>query len=191
MNYYCSYALKKRSEWIRILRYITLGILFFFDAGFSENQQIDKASEYNLKAAFIYNFTKYIEWNATTGDNDFIIGIIGASPINAPLVEIVKTETVNGKKITIKHFSTPSDISFCNILFISRNSNTSLSDILAKTVDKGTLVVSEQENYAKEGSAINFVIVNRKLKFQANVNAINEAGLTASSQLLKLAIIVK
>lgn len=191
MNYYCSYAFKKRSEWIRILRYITLGLLFFFDVGFSENRQIDKASEYNLKAAFIYNFTKYIEWNGTTGDNDFIIGIIGTSPINAPLVEIVKTETVNGKKITIKQFSNLSDISFCNILFISRNSSTSLSDILAKTVDKGTLVVSEQENYAKEGSAINFVIVNRKLKFQANVNAINEAGLTASSQLLKLAIIVK
>jgi uncharacterized protein DUF4154 len=191
MNYYSSYAFKKRPAWIRTIRYITLGILFFLDAGFSENRQIDKASEYNLKAAFIYNFTKYIEWNGTADENDFIIGIIGASSINAPLVEIVKTETVNGKKITIKQFSNPSDISFCNILFISRNTNASLPDILAKTDNKGTLVVSEQENYAKEGSAINFVIVNRKLKFQANVNAINDAGLTASSQLLKLAIIVK
>lgn len=191
MNYYRSYVLKKRPAWIRIVRYITLGMLFFLDAGFSANRQIDKASEYNLKAAFIYNFTKYIEWNGTAGDTDFIIGIIGASPINAPLVEIVKTETVNGKKITIKQFSSPSDISICNILFISRNTNASLQDILTKTDDKGTLVVSEQENYAREGSAINFVIVNRKLKFQANVNAINEAGLTASSQLLKLAIIVK
>lgn len=166
-------------------------MVFFLCTAFSANRQNDKASEYNLKAAFIYNFTKYIEWNAAADEGNFTIGIIGTSPINAPLVEIVKTETVNGKKITIKQFSNPSEISFCNILFISRNTNASLPDILAKTDNKGTLVVSEQENYAREGSAINFVIVNRKLKFQANVNAINEAGLTASSQLLKLAIIVK
>jgi hypothetical protein len=178
-------------EWIRILRYITLGVLFFLDSAFTGDRQIDKAREYNLKAAFVYNFTKYIEWNGTAGENDFIIGIIGASPINTPLTEIVKTETVNGKKIIIKQFSSPTDISFSNILFISRNTNASLPDILAKTEDKGTLIVSEHDDYAKEGSAINFVIVNRKLKFQANVNAINEAGLTASSQLLKLAIIVK
>lgn len=191
MNYPFLFKYPYAANWIWVLKYVTLGVLFFLDTAFTGNQQIDKASEYNLKAAFIYNFTKYIEWNTTAGENDFIIGIIGTSPINGPLGEIVKTETVNGKKITVKQFASPSDISFCNILFISRNTNASLPDILAKTVDKGTLVVSEQEDYARAGSAINFVIVNRKLKFQANVNAINEAGLTASSQLLKLAIIVK
>jgi hypothetical protein len=66
-----------------------------------------------------------------------------------------------------------------------------LEDILAKTADKGILVISEKDGYAELGAAFNFVIVNRKLKFEANVKAINSAGLTASSQLLKLAIIVK
>src|SRR5688500_5855908 len=130
MNYYRSYALKKRPEWLRTVIKITPGLVFFLCAAFSPNQQIDKASEYNLKAAFIFNFTKYIEWNGTSGENNFIIGVIGASPITAPLAEIVKTETVNGKKITIKQFSSPSDINFCNILFISRNASASLPDIL-------------------------------------------------------------
>lgn len=191
MNYYRSYALKKRREWIRTVRYITTGLVFFIFTAFTANRQADKASEYNLKAAFIYNFTKYIEWKAGAVDNDFIIGVIGASPISAPLDEIVKTEMVNGKKITVRHFTSPSDISFCHILFISRNTNAALDDILAKTTGKGMLIVSEQDGYAKEGAAINFVVIDRKLKFQANVNAINKAGLTASSQLLKLAIIVK
>ena len=63
--------------------------------------QKDKVSEYNLKAAFLYNFTKYVEWKAPAGENEFVIGIIGASPINDPLAEVVKTETVDGKKIPV------------------------------------------------------------------------------------------
>jgi hypothetical protein len=191
MSYHRLHTYKIRPGWARMIRYATLLLLVFLFAGFTGNRQIDKASEYNLKAAFIYNFTKYIEWKAAAGDGDFTIGIFGASPINDPLVEIVKTEMVDGKKITLKHFSKPADISFCHILFISRNASASLEDILAKTAGKGMLIVSEQDGYAEEGAAINFVIVNRKLKFQANVKAINDAGLMASSQLLKLAIIVK
>jgi hypothetical protein len=153
--------------------------------------QKDKASEYNLKAAFIYNFTRYIDWKNDADENEFIIGIIGNSPINDPLGEIVKTETVDNKKIIIKRFNKPADISFCHILFISQNAAAGLEDILAKTTGKGMLVISEQDGYAELGTAINFVIINRKLKFEANVKAINSAGLTASSQLLKLAIIIK
>jgi hypothetical protein len=166
-------------------------LLFFTVCAFPIRGQKDKASEYNLKAAFIYNFTRYIDWKEEAGDNEFIIGVFGTSPINDPLGEIVKTEMVGNKKITIKRFSKPADISFCHILFISRNAGAALDDILAKTAGKGTLIVSEQNGYAELGTAINFVIINRKLKFEANVKAINSAGLTASSQLLKLAIIIK
>lgn len=164
-------------------------MLFLITCWFSVLSQKDKVSEYNLKAAFIYNFTKYIEWKVASNENEFIIGVFGSSPINDPLVEIVKTETVDGKKIIIKQFNKPDDISLCNILFISHNTTVHLDAILANTADKGTLIISEQDGYADLGAAINFVIVNRKLKFEANVKAINSAGLTASSQLLKLAII--
>lgn len=166
-------------------------LLHFLICSYYPHRQIDKASEYNLKAAFIYNFTKFIEWKTVTTDSEFIIGIIGASPINDPLVEVIKTETVDGKKIIIKHFNNTADISVCHILFISRSAGAALEDILAQTTGKSMLIVSEQAGYAKSGTAINFVIINRKLKFEANVKAINAAGLTASSQLLKLAIIVK
>lgn len=191
MKNYRQHTFKYRFEWLTGNMYKTALLLFFIVCSFTPPQQKDKASEYNLKAAFIYNFTKYIEWKSGQSDNEFIIGVIGPSPINDPLAEIVKTATVDNKKITVKHFSKPADISFCHILFISQNAGFPLDDILEKTNGKGILIVSEQDGYAGLGTAINFVIVNSKLKFEANTKAINAAGLTASSQLLKLAIIVK
>jgi hypothetical protein len=170
--------------------YFALLMVFTFYS-FTGHRQRYQAKEYNLKAAFIYNFTRYIEWKAASNENEFIIGVIGDSPINDPLTEIVRTETVDNKKITIKQFSKPADISTCHILFISQRSNFPLEDILAQTTGKGILIISEQHGYALQGTAINFVVINQKLKFEANVKAINAAGLSASSQLLKLAIIIK
>jgi hypothetical protein len=171
--------------------YIILILICLMICAFTAPRQKNQAKEYNLKAAFIYNFTKYIEWKESGEQNEFIIGVIGSSPISDPLAELVKSETVDNKKITIKRFNKPADITFCHILFISQNSSIPLDDILAKTTGKGILIISEQDGYAEQGTGINFVIVNRKLKFEANVKAINAAGLTASSQLLKLAIIIK
>lgn len=147
--------------------------------------------EYNLKAAFIYNFTQFIEWSTPATGNEFCIGVIGSSPISAALEDIAKTKTVNGKKIIIRHFYTPEEISFCNILFIPQNNTISLDEIVEKTKSKNILTISEQEGYARRGIAINFIVMNAKLKFEANTKAINSEGLKASSQLLKLAVIVE
>ncbi|HXH18955.1 MAG TPA: YfiR family protein [Chitinophagales bacterium] len=157
-------------------------------AAFSLSPQTE-AEEYILKAAFIFNFTKFIDWNATDTDDEFIIGIIGSAAIVPPLSEIAATKTVNGKKIKILHFEKPEDIVHCQILFISRNNYYPLGDILSK-VPRGTLTISEKQGSALRGTAINFITVNNKLKFEANIKAIDSAGLTASSQLLKLAVIV-
>lgn len=161
-------------------------LLFSFGGFFARSQSIGEAS--SLKAAFIYNFTKYIDWDLSN-TNEFTIGVLGSSSIYNSLLEISKTKTVNDKRIVILHFNKPEEITNCNILFISANSSHSLSPILAK-VNKGTLTISEEAGLAEEGTAFNFVVRNDKLKFEANVKSINAAGLKASSQLLKLAIIV-
>jgi YfiR/HmsC-like len=145
--------------------------------------------EANLKAVFIYNFTRYIDWDTSNVENDFVIGIIGSTAVTGPLNEIAKTSTVRNKKIIIRRFSNPDEITPCNILFISANSTFPLSSVLAK-LNRGTLSVTEEAGFAEQGAAFNFVVVNDKLKFEANVKSINAAGLKASSQLLKLAIIV-
>jgi hypothetical protein len=148
-----------------------------------------KEEEYNLKAAFVYNFTRYISWPPTP-ENEFTIGIVGPSPIYEPLVEIAKTKSINDKKIVIKTFDKPEDISFCDILYIPRNSSIPLYSILSK-IGTGTLTISEEQGFAQQGTAFNFVLVKDKLRFESNIRALNSARLKASSQLLKLAIIVE
>ena len=149
----------------------------------------EEAEESNLKAAFLYNFTKYIDWNNTDSSDVFAIGVLGSSAIYAPLEEIAQTKMANNKRIVVRHFNNPSEITFCNILFISARSPFSLSSILDKT-GKGTLTVAEEPGFAQKGVAFNFVLINDKLKFEANMKSIADAGLKASSQLLKLAKIV-
>jgi len=162
-------------------------LCFFIFSSFQPDNETDK--EYKLKAVFIYNFTMYVEWDPSAMSQEFVIGIIGSSSIDGPLEEIARAKTCNGKKIVIRHISPKGDIPACNILFIPRDADVSLSIVLPK-VPKGTLTISEKNGYAANGTAINFVIVDNKLKFEANPKAISSAGLKASSQLLKLAIIV-
>lgn len=145
--------------------------------------------EASLKAAFIYNFTKYIQWDEKENATSFVIGIIGNSGIRLPLEKIAQSNTVNGRKIIIRHFANPDAIEYCNILFIPQKIPYSLSLILEK-INKGTLTVSEEPGFAKLGSAFNFIIKDDKLKFEANLKSIYAANVKVSSQLLKLAIII-
>jgi hypothetical protein len=145
--------------------------------------------EANLKAAFIYNFTKYIDWGRYDHGSDFVIGIVGDSPITESLNEIARQNTVDNKRIVIKTINSPAEIADCDILFIPKKSRFSLNYLLGKA-GPGVLTITEQKGLAKQGAAFNFVIINNRLKFEANLKAISAAGLKAGSQLLKLAIIV-
>jgi hypothetical protein len=145
--------------------------------------------EANLKAAFIYNFTKYIDWGTYDRDSMFVIGIAGDSPIIESLHAIAATSRINNKKIIVKSINSSREIPDCDIVFISKKCRMPLNYILGKT-RPGQLTISEQPGFAEAGTAFNFVLVNNRLKFEANLKAISSAGLKAGSQLLKLAILV-
>ncbi len=170
-----------------MVKKISILVLLLIMAGGMARAQ--SQSEANLKAVFMYNFTKFIEWENVGSERRFIIGIIGSSSIDKPIREIARTNSVNNKRIEIKHFSKPEDISNCHMLFIPRNSLYELPEILDK-VNKGVLTVCEEPGSASLGASINFIIVNDKLKFEINQRSLYLAGLKASSQLLKLAVIV-
>ena len=164
-----------------------------FSTGFYTfaNVNEDVNLEDKIKAVFIYNFTKYIQWPNYDTIETFDIAIIGDSEIIIPLKEIGEKELVNNKKIEIKHYQNIQDINVCHILFISASEKSQLQNILKKIENKNILTISDSNGFANKGVAINFVIVEGKLKFEINSNAINQTGLQVSSHLLKLAILVE
>lgn len=172
--------------YIRTLQFL---LMFLMVCSFSP-KPTDQPQEYTVKAAFIYKFTNYIDWDSLIPGNEFIIGVVGSSPIKGELAEIAKTKLIKDKKIIVRQYDHLDDINPCHILFISGKTSVDLDEILAKTSNKGTLTISEKEGYAARGTDINFIVIDNKLKFEANPKAINASGLKASSQLLKLAIIV-
>src|SRR5881227_1509792 len=123
---------------LKKILFFLLFISLSFSAVDSFPQAKSEAQEYSLKAAFIYNFTKFIDWNSSNNGDEFIIGVMGYSPIIKYLTEIAQTKSVNGKKIVIKQFYKPDEIKFSHVLFIPEQCTYPLSSILSK-VAKGTL----------------------------------------------------
>jgi len=153
--------------------------------------QKETGKEYDLKSTFIYHFTKYIKWTDSDSAEDFKIAILGDNDIITPLEKIANMRTVNNRTILIKHLENIQDIETCHILFISASKKDELDVILKKIEHKNILTISDSEGFAHKGVAINFVIIEGKIKFEINNRALERAGLQVSSQLQKLAILVE
>jgi len=147
----------------------------------------DADKEASLKAVFLFNFTKYVEWQ-NPNSSQFVIGVVGNSGITPALNQISKSYRVGGRKMVIMNFKKAEEISHCDLLFISAHCGIPVSTAVSQT-GRGTLTVSEEPSGSAAGAAFNFIIKDDKLKFEASLKAINSTGLKISSQLLKLAIL--
>ncbi len=148
------------------------------------------SQDYKFHSIFMYNFTKYIEWPDSYKNGDFVIGVLGDSPIVEHLKNMAQVKSVGSQKFTIKVFSNASDISQCHILFIPENNSGKLKDVRSKLKGASTLLITEQDGLATKGSAINFIIKEGKWKFELNKAAAESANLKISSELSRLAILV-
>lgn len=149
-----------------------------------------KAQQYQYHKIYIYNFTKYIQWPANKQSGDFVIGVYGKSQMQNELNEMAATRSVGGQKIIVKEINAPSDALGCHVLFIPQGKSEVLDDVQSKLAGSATLVITEKPGMAKQGSAINFVIVGGKLKYELNKASIDKAGLKVMPDLIKLAILV-
>jgi len=158
-------------------------------SSFFQNQKSD-AEEYEVKAAFIYNFTKFVEWDPTETAPTFVIGVIGESAIYKPLLQLATTKTINNKKIEVmKCTATSPSNCKCQILFVpeSINGKDFQEFVTELSVSKNVLIISESKGFLNNGSAINFLVSENRIKFEINIGSLNKYNLKASSQLLKLA----
>lgn len=149
--------------------------------------------EYEIKAAYLYNFINYIDWpeNAFPAPGGTItIGIVGQNPFGGAL-DVLNGKQVKGRTVALKQISDTKELDQCQIVFINSSEKARLPELLDKLKDSRVLTVSEIDGFAQQGGIINFISEHNKVRFEINPDAARRLGLNISSELLKLAKLVK
>lgn len=148
------------------------------------------SGEAEVKAVFLLNFMKFVEWPPDSFPNPqspIVIGVLGADPFGFALDQAVAGETVDGRPIKIKRFKTLGEMAPCHILFISSSHAERLPDILRRLRLSRTLTVADMDGFAARGGAIQFRAEGGRMRFEISRDAVDEAGLKMSARLLNLA----
>jgi hypothetical protein len=152
------------------------------------------AGEYQVKAAFLYNFTKFINWPPAafaSPSAPMVIGILGEDPFGQTMDDIVRGEAVGSRPLALKRLRFGDDLRGCHVLFISRSEKEHLPAIWSQLKGSPVLSVGEINGFAEEGGMVNLLLANKTVKIEINQGTAEQAGLQISAKLLKLARLVK
>ncbi len=151
------------------------------------------AHEYEVKAAFVYNFAKFVDWPEqcfADAGSPIVIGVFGASPIGPELEKAVAGRKINGRPLVIRPVANAAAAKATQLLFVGAADEARLGD-LHDALPWGVLTVGESEGFYQRGGMIVFQPEADRLRFEINVAAARQAGLKVSAQLQKLAKSVK
>ena len=148
-------------------------------------------TEYQVKAVFIYNFAKFVEWPPRDAKGPLKIGILGDDPFGDYLDEVIRDKTIRNRPIETRHFRTVDNLEVCHILFISNPERKRTPDIIKILAGVPVLTIGEGRGFAEQGGMIGLVIDDGKVRFDIKAKAAKASGITVRSQLLDLARGVK
>ncbi len=149
-------------------------------------------SEYKVKAAFLLNFGKFVEWpSEALVDGELRICVLGNDPFGSTLDKTLAGRSVGSNKVKPLRVSAADGARGCQIVFVSESEKAHVDQIVSTFRGSPVLLVSETDRFVKRGGMINFVEVDSKVRFEINEGAAKQAGLKISSQLLKLATAVE
>ena len=174
------------------LKYIAIAFLGLM-AVFPSQTRAQDAPEYQLKAAFLYNFAKFTQWpeNAFKDSSaPLVLCVLGEDPFGEA-INLIKGRTVKARKLEVKRVKRVQDLESCHILFVSSSEKKRLAEIMGALTDSSILTVGETDTFIKYGGIIKFIEVKNKVRFEINAEAMKHAELKISSQLLKLAHVVR
>ena len=151
------------------------------------------SQEYQVKAAFLYNFAKFVKWpdDAREKSEAFVIGIYGPDPFGNDIDELLKDEKIDNRPVIVHRFKNLKSIDFCHVLFVTDERPQRLRELMVSLGDKNVLTVGQSENFIENGGMISFFIEDDKIRFEINKTATDKSKLQISSQLFKLARVVR
>lgn len=151
-------------------------------------------TEYQVKLAYLYNLGRFVQWPVKGGAKagaTFPICVLGVDPFGRSLDQAITGQAINGMSVIARRVSTPEQALDCRVLFISSSEDAALNDVLSTLGSAGVLTVSDMPQFIERGGMVGFLLQNNRVRFEVNLDAAKSAGLTFSSQLLKLAVNVK
>lgn len=166
---------------------LTLCLAFITPDGFAQSKP---SLEYQVKAAFLFNFTRFIRWPAAayaSADAPFVIGITGTDPFGPYLDDLVNNEHADGHQIVVRRYTDGQDISGCQLLFINLTDPAKERAILAQISHQNVLTVSDADDFIKAGGMLHFYKEENKVKMEIRLSAVKAAQLDISSKLLQVA----
>ena len=178
------------------LKYFLVGACLIL--AFALGQRIEAASpplltEDQVKAAYIYNFAKFVQWPETSfsgADDPLRICVVGSDSLFQALGSL-KNKTVQGRPLEIFTHPAPKPNHKCHLLFISRHSREEYWEKREKRIIPHVLTISDFDSFVSQGGIIEFISEGSKIRFAVNLSAANRAELKLSSKLLKLAVFVQ
>lgn len=186
----CSYGVSRRLSCRLIWSIALVCAASLFSASGLQGQQA-KASEYEIKAAYLLNFAKFVEWPADISKSKaepFIICILGKDPFGAVLDRTINGETVGGQTVSAREITGPQEAVGCRVVYISSSEESRLNAVVSGLGKSAVLTVSDIPQFSQHGGMIQFVMEGNRVRFEANPAAAQAVGLSLSSTLLKVAI---
>lgn len=150
-----------------------------------------QAPEYDLKAAFLFNFAKFVEWpeSAFAGERaPLSICVYGQDPFGLALDAVVQGERVGERSLLVQRPDSLDDLEECHVLFVARSEKGRLGEVLERVKGEPVLTVSDTDGFLRAGGIINFILEGSKVRFLIDQEAAERSGLEISSKLMRLAV---
>lgn len=151
-------------------------------------------SDYQVKAAYLYYFTTFVDWPPEAFErtgNELVVGVLGEDPFGEILDATLRGKSVNNRPLVVRRFASIKDARDSHILFISASERDRIPSILKALDGAAVLTVADVDGFATRGGQIAFHTIDRKVRFDINVAAVERARIKISAQLMKLGRIVR
>jgi YfiR/HmsC-like len=181
---------------VKIICQIVAVVLFSLIAASLRYEGLSFAAspEYQVKAAFLLNFAKFVEWPGaafTDEKSPLVLGVVGEDPFGGAL-DALEGQIVRNRTVQVKRLSNTDGIRKCHLLYIGTSEAGRIRDIVSAIGEASVLTVSDGlERFAQHGVSINFILSDNKVRFEINVTVAKKAGLSMGTQLLQVAKVVE
>jgi hypothetical protein len=145
-----------------------------------------RAGEYQVKAAFLVNLAKFVQWPLDAPSGELVIGVIGDEFFSRALDQLVSGKNIQGRDVVVRRLRWDDDLDPCHIVFVASSEARHLPDILARTPQTGVLTVGESPDFLRDGGLVRFYLERNRMRVQIDGTRAADAGLKISSQLLSL-----